>query len=200
MDRTVLLWVNHLSAPHLDAVMRTASNSLVLFVLLCCAVLLLLSRLADGRAKALLLVAAVAVTDIFNVGVVKPLAPRQRPCWTEPVRTVVACGSNESMPSNHAATTSAAAVVVIWALPSSAAAVVPLVLLVGTARVYLAAHYPSDILVGWLLGLAIGLLTIGAGYATGLVRDGSNGPESPPHSSQTHDVLKLEKRLREIGR
>lgn len=200
MDRAVLLWVNHLGDGQLDAVMRLASSGLLLFALLCCAVLLLLSRVADGRAKALLLVAAVIITDIFNVGVVKPLASRQRPCWTEPVRTVGGCGSNESMASNHAATTAAGAVVAIWAIPFSAAAVIPLVLLVGTARVYLAAHYPSDILVGWLLGLAVGLLTIGAGYATRLVRDGSNGPELRPRSGEKDGILKLEKRLRENGR
>ena len=164
MDRAILLWVNHLGGPRLDPVMRFASNGLVLFAVLCCAVIFVLSSATNARPKALVLVAAVSMTELLTARIVKPLAARQRPCWTEQVRTVIGCGSNESMASNHAATTAAGAVALVWAAPITAVVAIPAVLLVGVSRVYLAVHYPSDIVVGWLLGIAFGLLTIAGGY------------------------------------
>jgi undecaprenyl-diphosphatase len=76
--------------------------------------------------------------------------------------------SSFSLPSGHAVGgvvtygTLGYLVAMTLAMPFSAmifAAGLMIALLIGTSRVYLGAHYPSDVVAGWLLG-AVGLLTI----------------------------------------
>ena len=43
-----------------------------------------------------------------------------------------------------------------WAAPRLSAAGIALALLVGISRVYLGAHWPTDVLAGWALGAAVG--------------------------------------------
>ena len=70
-----------------------------------------------------------------------------------------------AMPSGHAATVATVALLV-WALlrpPRWAlAALLLAALAVGLARVGVAAHWPSDVLAGWALGLLVGLLALRA--------------------------------------
>ena len=169
MDRALLLWLNRLDGAALDRIMLVASNRLLLLGVACCAVIFVLLRRGSARPAAVLLIAAISFTALLGTYVVKPLSARTRPCWTEPVRTIVGCGSNESMPSNHAATAAAGAVVLVWAAPAAAVIAVPLALLVGVSRVYFGVHYPSDVLAGWLLGVAVALLTLGGGHLVRIV-------------------------------
>jgi undecaprenyl-diphosphatase len=54
----------------------------------------------------------------------------------------------------------AAAVVVVGLLPALTAVVVPLAVLMATSRVYLAVHYPSDVVAGAVLGTALGVAVV----------------------------------------
>ena len=60
-----------------------------------------------------------------------------------------------SFPSGHAANSMAAAILVLLAAPKLKPWVFALPLLVGYSRIYLGKHYPSDVLAGWILGLAM---------------------------------------------
>ena len=78
---------------------------------------------------------------------------RDRPCQVlEGIRLVTACGGSGSFPSNHAVNTAAAAMFLQVLYPRSGWVSWPIVVLVGFSRVYMGAHYPTDILGSWVIG------------------------------------------------
>ena len=110
---------------------------------------------------ALLTLVAVAVADLAAT-VVKLLTDRPRPYVAHPEQEPLAHATlNVSLPSGHAATSFAAAVVLARFAPRWAVAPLFVVAaLVAWSRVYVGVHYPSDVLAGALLGVAVGLLVL----------------------------------------
>ncbi|MFN7145802.1 MAG: phosphatase PAP2 family protein, partial [Myxococcota bacterium] len=89
---------------------------------------------------------AVSVADPLVARVLKPAFDRPRPCHVMHVETAQPCGSGRAMPSGHAAN-SAALAAATRSPPLAGAAV-----LIGISRVVLGQHWPSDVVVGWLVG------------------------------------------------
>ena len=104
--------------------------------------------------------AAAFLAASLAVDVLKPLFDRARP----PHHLALVRIDSPSFPSTHATTTSALAaailVSVVWGTWSRAAVatsvLVTLVVLIGGCMVYLGAHWPTDVLAGWIIGTAIG--------------------------------------------
>jgi membrane-associated phospholipid phosphatase len=102
--------------------------------------------------------AAVGLSDFIG-GQLKWVFERVRPCraLTEAVKIEPSgCGGLFSFPSNHAANTAALAAFLQVLYPKSGWISWPIVALIGFARVYVGAHYVTDVLGGWVLGCLVG--------------------------------------------
>ncbi|MDR4495817.1 MAG: phosphatase PAP2 family protein [Nitrospirales bacterium] len=93
----------------------------------------------------------------FLGGQLKNLIGRSRPCQVlDQVNQLVGCGGSFSMPSNHAFNSSTAMAFLMVLYPSLGWVLVPVLMLIGLSRVYLGAHYLTDVLVGVVVGIALG--------------------------------------------
>lgn len=120
----------------------------------------------------------IGITDTLSSKVIKPTVQRLRPCQDDSVKAqvklLVQCGSGYSFPSSHAANHFALVSFLIAAARIknrlAVAALILWALSIGVAQIYVGLHYPSDVLVGSLLGLAVGNMM---GWLTGkyILRD-----------------------------
>lgn len=84
---------------------------------------------------------------------IKQLTTRKRPCHAMPgIQNLVEPPDEFSFPSGHTAAATVAALLFSAALPALAPGMAALALLIGVSRVYLGVHYPSDVLMGVVLG------------------------------------------------
>ncbi|HBP88901.1 MAG: phosphatase PAP2 family protein [Nitrospira sp.] len=93
----------------------------------------------------------------FLGGQLKMLIGRPRPCQVlEHIYELVGCGGAFSMPSNHALNSSTAISFLVMLYPALGWVLWPFLGLIGLSRVFLGAHYVTDVLVGVGLGALIG--------------------------------------------
>ncbi len=105
-----------------------------------------------------LVLAVVILINDFMGAQIKHVVGRPRPCrLLEGVHQLTDCGGTFSFPSNHAMNTAAAAAFAQVLYPSSGWITWPLVALIGFSRVYVGAHYVTDVVGAWALGAGIGV-------------------------------------------
>jgi undecaprenyl-diphosphatase len=108
---------------------------------------------------ALAAAAAAAVAEGLTVAI-KHVTERARPPLADPaIEALVSLPDSTSFPSGHAATAFAAATAVGVLYPRFRVPLLALACMVAVSRVYLGVHFWSDVLVGGLLGVTIGLAT-----------------------------------------
>ncbi|MGB3771857.1 MAG: phosphatase PAP2 family protein [Rhodococcus sp. (in: high G+C Gram-positive bacteria)] len=104
--------------------------------------------------------AVVGASALAN-GVLKPLLPRDRPPAVEvpALRRLVSPPVSSSFPSGHSASAAAFATGVALESPLAGAIVAPLAAAVAYSRVHVGVHWPSDVVVGAGVGVAVALST-----------------------------------------
>lgn len=168
LDTDIFLWLNRFNAPWLDTLMIwvTERNTWIPFYVLLVSWLIYQFR-KQTTGLLLTIIAAVALGDQLASSIIKPLTHRLRPCHElalqKLIHPVMECGGRFGFVSSHAATTFALATS-LWLLFGKQYAWPKWVFLwaavVSYSRIYVAAHYPLDVLVGAFVGILSALLSV----------------------------------------
>jgi 4-amino-4-deoxy-L-arabinose transferase-like glycosyltransferase/membrane-associated phospholipid phosphatase len=156
LDTAVFRFINvKLSNPVFDAILpKFADNAWFVPAVVVLAVYLLFQSTARGRLLVLLLVLGLGFADAFVINTLKKTIDRPRPhAVVDDANLLVGEGGSGSMPSSHTSTWAAAALIAFVCYRRSWRFMLPLAVVVGFSRIYVGAHYPSDVLVGAILGL-----------------------------------------------
>jgi len=114
-------------------------------------------RRCQGAGMACVLAACSAglTTDLLQISIARP---RPRHEMTEPYRPFHLDSECHSFPSGHATTAFASTTALTWVFPVAGIPLITAALAVGWSRIYLCAHYPSDVLMGAYIGILLGSL------------------------------------------
>jgi len=161
LDTALFRFINQkLNNPLFDAVMpQLAGNAWFIPAVILLAVWLVWKGGTRGRLFVLMLALVLALGDGLVINTIKKAVARPRPYNTVTdaiLNPAVGKGGSGSMPSSHTSTWCAAALVAFVYYRRSWRFMLPLAGVMSFSRVYLGVHYPSDALVGGILG---------AGYA-----------------------------------
>jgi undecaprenyl-diphosphatase len=102
----------------------------------------------------------VLVVSHLLVQLVKRTVGRRRPSHETGCAAMLADPDRFSFPSGHAAAAMSIAFAFSVTMPELTLALVPAAVLIGASRVMVGLHFPGDVLVGQLLALATGAVTV----------------------------------------
>lgn len=112
------------------------------------------------RASGVNMLLTMLVGSTIGNNIIKPLVARSRPCWlVDGIDMLISSPSSYSFPSGHTLTAVIAAVCLTKADRRFGYVAIPLATLVAFSRMYHYVHFPTDVLVGALVGLAVSLLS-----------------------------------------
>lgn len=160
IDEAALLWIaEHLRTPALTALLSfytQLGNSGLLFIALAVLLLFFRSTRKGGAAALTAMFFGLIVTNLT----IKPLVSRLRP-WIvmENFTALVAEPDPNSFPSGHSCSAFAFAVALCIMLPKRWMKVTALCMaaVMALSRLYVGVHFPSDVVVGSLIGALCGL-------------------------------------------
>jgi undecaprenyl-diphosphatase len=136
--------------PALDAIMIAAARYSPIFLALVLAILWLTWKSRNQRGA---LLAGLSGLIALGLGqIVGILFPRDRPYLAHHVTLLVPHAPDTSFPSDHATLAFAVAVMILQFNRRLGGALLALGVLIAVARVFIGAHYPTDVIGGAVLG------------------------------------------------
>ncbi len=171
MDAALFSLINQSHSPALDDVMLLASAlGKAAFVWVAVALIAMVypaRRMAAFRVLVAVL-CAYAVVD----GVLKRVVDRDRPFVQHAeVRLIDQRPDTSSFPSGHAASAFAGALATSRLFPVARIVWWPLAILIAVSRVYVGAHWPTDVVAGAVIGFAVAWFTLGGSGRFGRLGD-----------------------------
>jgi YegS/Rv2252/BmrU family lipid kinase len=187
-DRALYRSLTEIESPILDRIAQLLSQAADRSVVwLVTALALAVAGGQKGRVAAARGAASIGLASLLANTILKAVWRRPRPASGMP--TVVRRPRSFSFPSGHTASAFAFATAVGSELPYLA---VPLALgasAVGYSRIRGRVHYPSDVLAGAALGIAIGLLTRPVSSAVTTIQERARSRSSPARAGRSRAVL-----------
>lgn len=168
-DTDILLWLNQSGNIFFDTIMLRLSSSWT-WILMLLAVIVLVFRDRPFKEALLILsgmILCVVLADQISSSLIKPLVCRLRPTHDPllmfQIRILEGRGGLYGFVSSHAANTFAIAMFLSMVFRHRITAIGLFVwaTLVGVSRIYLAKHFPIDVLCGAMLGVVVGLSVYG---------------------------------------
>lgn len=149
----VLYWFQQLHHPLLDKIVvavTSLGNSGIFWILLTVVMLIACKQKKAAWTSAVALLLSLLVCNIL----LKNLVARDRPCWIDPsVELLVKMPEDFSFPSGHSSASFASAVSVFLYYRKPGAAALILAGCIALTRLYLFVHFPTDVLIGTVLGI-----------------------------------------------
>lgn len=109
------------------------------------------------RCQGVTLLACLAIGVLAGNVCLKNLIARPRPCWLDDsVFMLISVPADYSFPSGHTLASAIGATVLTKTNRKFGWAAIPAAIIIAFSRLYLFVHFPSDILAGAVLGVAIG--------------------------------------------
>ena len=153
LDGQLLVAIQGLHQPWLDPVVSfytKLGDAGLLFIALSLGMLIYKPTRKAGLLALFAMILGLLVTNVT----IKPLVERARPWLLWPIEPLVTEKDPNSFPSGHTCAAFAAAMAWARTLPLKRDQVIAVVMavLMGLSRLYVGVHYPSDVLVGAIIG------------------------------------------------
>lgn len=161
IDNNILRWINRKFRNKIfDKIMpiiTSAGNLGIIWIVI--SVLLLTKK--DYRILGKMIIAALIITTVIGEGIIKNIVKRKRPFYGEQDKELlISAPITYSFPSGHTASSFAVAAVFIGTDNAASFEIIILASLIAFSRIYLAVHYPSDVIGGGIIGFLCGLFTV----------------------------------------
>ncbi len=161
-EKHLLIWIqNRLRRSWLTILMKTATllgNGGILWLFTAMCLLFRPRRRFAGAALLLSLLLSIICINLLLKNIVARKRPHDK---IESLRILIRRPEDFSFPSGHTSSSFAAAVVLLYTTPNwLGIAALTIAILIAFSRLYLGAHFPSDVLCGALLGIMIGMISV----------------------------------------